>query len=85
MPDAPEEEITMDPLEFYARVEAQGWNCAADEEMLPLERDGLVIIEDVGWGMRKVRLTAKGNAVLSATVDAFNPPARPNSRRKKNA
>jgi hypothetical protein len=65
----------MDPLEFYARAEAKGWDCASDESMLPLERRGLIIIKDTGWGMRRVRLTAKGRAVLSATVDPLNPPS----------
>jgi len=67
----------MEPLEFYACIEAKGWDCAADDAILLLEADGLVTVEGTGWGMRKVRLTAKGRSVLSATFTQVDQPGEP--------
>ena len=60
----------MDFLEYYAIADARGPDCAADESIHRLEREGLVTVEDTGWGVRRVRLTTKGKQCITRAASA---------------
>lgn len=49
-------------LKYLAVCEARGHNAPVDDEMLALERVGLVVLKRAGWGYYEVRLTNAGEA-----------------------
>jgi hypothetical protein len=51
-------------LAYFAEYEAKGWHPVAQEDLTRLATLGLLTSVNVGWGHRRVALTAAGKRML---------------------